>query len=105
MPMSFHRQIRQAHEEAVVDEFVHWLNQTTGSNWTVSERPDPPDAIITDGDTTSWVEHADLYRNGEEARSEMSFVTPDKAHIPHSEHPIADPDPSLPTSLRHRPPL
>ena len=90
--MSNHRQIRQAHERVVVDDFVRWLNQTTGSNWTVSKRPDPPDAIITDGYKTSWVETADLYRNGEEARSEMSFVTPDRAHIPHSEHPIADPD-------------
>jgi hypothetical protein len=90
--MSNHRQIRQAHERAVVDDFVRWLNQTTGSNWTVSEHSDPPDAIITDGYTTSWVEHADLYRDWKEARSEMSFVVPVKAHIPHPNQPVYDPD-------------
>lgn len=90
--MSDYRDIKQKHEATVVADFVAWLNRTSDTNWAVSERPNPPDAIITDGKTTSWVEHADLYRSWEEARSETSFVSPGKEHAPHSENPISDPD-------------
>lgn len=81
------RELKRRHETAAVDAFVNWLNQTLGSNWVVVARPDPPDAIITDADATSWVEHADLYRSGD--RSETSRVIGN--HIPHS-GPIDDPD-------------
>jgi hypothetical protein len=89
--MSNYRDLKRRHETAVVDEFVGWPKRTSGANWTVTSRPNPPDAIITNGSAISWVEHADLYRNWEEARSETSFVTPGKTHIPHSQHPICDP--------------
>ncbi len=84
--------ISASHEKAVVDQFVSWLNSKNSSNFAVVERPDPPDAIINDGEITSWVEHCDLYRSHEEARSELSFITPGEIHTPHSEHPISEPD-------------
>lgn len=85
-------QIKRAHESAVIDQFVSWLNRSKGARFTVVDRPDPPDAIIVDGNKASWVEHADLYRDWEEAREELTFVTPGERHICHSENPIADPD-------------
>jgi len=90
--VSEHRKIKRQHEIAVIENFVAWLNQSSGAHWVIIEHPDPPDAIIKDGEKTSWVEHADLYRHWEEARSETSFVTPGTEHIPHSENPISDPD-------------
>jgi hypothetical protein len=78
-PMNDYRELRRAHESAIIGDFIAWLNAAHGSTWAVSERPDPPDAIITDGNMTSWIEHADLYRSREEARSETSFVTPNKS--------------------------
>jgi hypothetical protein len=90
--MSWHRELKRNHETAVIDNFVDWLNRTSGSNWEVIDRPNPPDAIITDGGATFWVEHADLYRHWEEARSETSLLNPNKKHIPHSENPIYEPD-------------
>jgi hypothetical protein len=90
--MSNYRVLKQQHETAVVDDFVAWLSDKSGANWTVLERPDTPDAVISNGVETSWVEHTDLYRTWEEARSETSFITPDKKHIPHAENPIFDPD-------------
>lgn len=87
-----YRDIKNAHESAVIDDFVTWLNRKHGTDWRVIDRPDPPDAIIEDGEVRSWVEHTDLYRHWEEARSETSFITPGKEHIPHSENPIFDPD-------------
>jgi hypothetical protein len=87
-----YRELKRRHESAAVDSFVDWLNRTSGAHWQVTDRPNPPDAIIADGSSVSWVEHADLYRGAEEARSEMSFITPGKTHIPHSESPIYDPD-------------
>ena len=90
--MNEYRRLKRQHETAVVVNFVGWLNEVTGSSWAVVEHPNPPDAIIRDGDTTSWVEQTDLYRSFEEARSETSFLIRSKAHIPHSEHPIYDPD-------------
>jgi len=84
--------ISDAHQNAVIDQFVEWLNLDKNTNFKVLERPDPPDAIIFNGKTTTWVEHCDLYRSSDEARSELSFVTPGEKHIPHSENPISDPD-------------
>lgn len=84
-------QISDAHQNAVIDEFVEWLNLNKNTKFKVLERPDPPDAIIYNGKTTTWVEHCDLYRSHDEARSELSFATPGENHIPHSENPISDP--------------
>ena len=87
-----YRDIKNVHESAVVNDFVVWMNRTQGTDWRVIDRPDPPDAVIADGDAYAWVEHTDLYRHWEEARSETSFATRGKEHIPHSENPICDPD-------------
>lgn len=90
--MSWHREAKPKHESAVINNFIVWYNKNTGSNWTVIEHPDPPDAIISNSGATSWIEHADLYRNEEEARSEWTIANPDKRHIPHSENPIWEPN-------------
>lgn len=90
--ISAYQELKRAHEGAVVDGFVGWLNRTNGTKWTVSSRPDPPDAIISDGERVCWVEHADLYRSMEEARSETSLIAPGKEHIPLSSKYILNPD-------------
>jgi len=90
--MRLRDQVSDAHQNAVVDQFVVWLNLEKKTEFRVEERPNPPDAIIANGEITTWVEHTDLYRNSDEARSELTFVTPGEEHIPHSERPIVDPD-------------
>lgn len=68
--------IRQAHEDAVIDQFLEWYNSKNGTNFKVFEKPQPPDALAQDDGKFIWLEHADIYRNSEEAREERSAVTP-----------------------------
>ncbi len=84
--------VSEAHQNAVIDQFVAYLNSDADSKFKIIDRPDPPDAIISDGTRTTWVEHTDLYRSGDEARDELSYVTPGEDHKPHTENPIHDPD-------------
>jgi len=86
------KQVKSAHEIAVIDAFVRWYSAATSKNFRIIDRPDPPDAIIQCGSTKRWIEHADVYRNSEEAREEYSYVTPGEKPFDHSEHPILEPD-------------
>jgi len=84
--------IKQAHENAVIDSFLTWFNSKHGTNFKIMDKPDPPDAIVQDGDKYFWIEHADIYRSWEEAREERSAVTPCENPYERQEHPIGNPD-------------
>ncbi len=73
--------VKIQHETAILDEVVDAMNRVYGFCYKVIERPDPPDAIISNGTTTSWIELVDVFRTGDEAREQFSFVTP--GEIPH----------------------
>lgn len=85
-------QIQRAHEDAVINTFLAWYNLRNTTNFTVIEKPDPPDAIAQDGDKFIWIEHADIYRSYEEAQEERSYVNPGEKPYVRKEHPIFSPD-------------
>ncbi len=92
-------QVKDAHEDAVIAQFVVWLNNQSGKRYQVIAKPEPPDAVLKcDGEYT-WVEHADIYRSAEEAHEEYSAVTPGEREYIHSEHSIREPDERLASAL------
>lgn len=84
--------IKQAHEDAVIDQFLEWYNLKHGTKFEVFEKPDPPDALAQHDGKFVWIEHADIYRSSEEAREERAAVTPGENPYERKEHPIYDPD-------------
>jgi hypothetical protein len=65
MPNNF---LKQEVERAIGDDFVKWLNRTTGSKFQFERMgADPPDLIYRDGDKTVPVEVATSYYNEEDA--------------------------------------
>ena len=90
--MRAREKIKYAHETAVIETFINRLNFKTSKDFKIIDRPNPPDAILQSGNIYLWVEHADIYRNAEEAREECSIVTPGETPRYHSEHPIVEPD-------------
>ena len=84
--------IKKAHEEFVLKEFVRWFNLKHRKQYEIICRPDPPDAILKYHDKFLWIEHADIYRSGDEAHEEYSFATPGETPHRHTEYPIVEPD-------------
>ena len=85
-------EIKQAHEESVIEQFLAWYNSKHGTAFRVIEKPQPPDALAQDHEKYIWIEHADIYRSREEAREERSAVTPGETPYERQEHPIYEPD-------------
>jgi len=90
--MNTRKTIKNGHENYVVSQFIAWYNKRYRSNYTIVDKPDPPDAIARSNRRTLWLEHCDIYRSGDEAREEYSAIVPGEKFVPHSEHPIFDPD-------------
>lgn len=99
--MTSRKEIQEAHEHNVIQQFVTWLNSTTSSHLRVITRPNPPDAVLRDECCSLWVwiEHADIYRSDEEAHEERSLAVPGEKDYFHTEHPIIEPDQRLATAF------
>ena len=80
--MNRRRSIQQQHEQALVRDFLSWLNTRRRWPFTVIAEPNPPEAIIKSARATTWVEVADAYWNREWARHVLSKVTPGETHKP-----------------------
>ena len=100
--MNRRTKIQSAHQYAVIQKYVRWHNDLNKSNYCIVETPDPPDALISDGKSTSWIEHTDLFRNQDEARSLMTFISQGESHIPHSANLIVEPDKQMAQGLIDR---
>ncbi len=99
--MTSREQVQEAHEHDVIRQFVTCLNSTTSSHFRVTARPDPPDAVLCDECCSRWVwvEHADIYRSGDEAHEERSLAVSGERDYFHKEHPIVEPDQRLATAF------
>jgi len=92
-------QVKDAHEDAVIAQFVERLNNQSGKRYQVISKPEPPDAVLKCDGEYKWLEHADVYRSAEEAHEERSAVTPGELKHIHSEHPITETDERLASAL------
>lgn len=82
--------IQDAHELAVLNATLAEHNRLHNLSLKVLSRPDPPDAILSDGQTTTWLEITDAFFSREWARDVSSYAAAEKPadHIPmrRSEH-------------------
>jgi len=79
--MKSRSQIQQAHEDAVLRDALAEHNRLHGLVLSVVSRPDPPDAILSDGGITTWMELTDAFFSQEWARSLSSHGSV-KGHTP-----------------------
>ena len=80
--MGGRKQIKEAHEKAVVQQFAQFLVQSRDEEWDIIQNHgDPPDGLLKRNDKYLWIEIVDVYHNPDEAHEEQSAVTPgEKRH-------------------------
>ncbi|MFZ3119521.1 MAG: hypothetical protein WA159_14530 [Variovorax sp.] len=83
--------IQDAHEIAVLRAALTEHNRLHGLTLELLSRPDPPDAILSDGKTTTWLELTDAFFSPEWARDLSSYAASEK-HIPMRSGPYMDMD-------------
>ncbi len=71
--MKSRAQIQQAHEEAVLRDALAEHNRIQGLALAVVSQPDPPDAILSNGTVTTWMELTDAFFSVEWARHLSSY--------------------------------
>lgn len=79
--MTTRREINSKHERAVIDAALRAHNESMGAAFQVESRPDPPDAILVDGNLRTWMEHTDAFYPGW-AEDLTSYAASDKVHRP-----------------------
>lgn len=79
--MTTRREINSKHEGAVIDAVLRAHNERMGTVFQVESRPDPPDAILSDGNQRTWLEHTDAFYPGW-AEDLTSYAASDKIHRP-----------------------
>ena len=89
--MATRREINSQHESAVIDAALRAHNETFGTGFSVESRPDPPDAIVVNGNQRTWIEHTDVFYP-EWAEDITSYAASDKAHKPMRRGPHMDMD-------------
>lgn len=65
---------KQQHELAVIQAALREHNSIYACDLKVMSRPDPPDAILSNGDYTTWLEHTDAFFSEGWARALGSSV-------------------------------
>lgn len=93
------RIIQQAHERAVIKDFLNWLNAKHCTKYVVIKEPNPPEAVIRSLRRTRWVEVGDVFWTGEYARDLYSYATPGETHRPVGPGPFVDMDISFARSF------
>lgn len=92
--MSNRAAIQDAHELAVLEAALAEHNRLHGLFLEVVSRPDPPDAILSDGKTTTWLELTDAFFSAEWARDLNSHAASEE-HMPMRSGPYMDMDAQL----------
>lgn len=87
-------EIKDKHELAVMEAALAEHNRLHGSALAIVSRPDPPDAILSDGATTTWMEHTDAFFSGEWAR-DLTTHAASVAHRPMEQRGYLEPDAQL----------
>ncbi len=79
--MARRRDINGLHEATVLAVALREHNRLNGLDLKIVDRPDPPDAMLSDGVLTTWMEHTDAFYPGW-AEDLSSFAASDKKHRP-----------------------
>lgn len=79
--MSSRAKIRTKHETAVLQSALQEHNRHYGLSLKIVDRPDPPDAILSDGSITTWMELTNAFFSSEWAQDLFSY-TSNEPHKP-----------------------
>jgi len=74
--MNKRAQIKKEHERAVMLDFLNWYNLKEECSYVIYAEPDPPEALIKDGNKLSWLEVTDTFYSNEWAKTITSNATP-----------------------------
>lgn len=85
------RELKQAHEDAVLHQFINHLI-SCGSSATILDKPDPPEAIIQINQKKTWVEITDAFLDKDHAIGLTTGVCEDVEHMPDAGRLIIDYD-------------
>jgi len=95
--------LRQKVERTVGDEFVEWLNRTTGTEFQFERvGTNPPDLLYRDGDKTLPVEVATSYYNKEDAIMRWKSARKDPTAPTRWGRPPINPDQALIADINKR---
>ena len=86
------RATQEAHERFNVSTFLEEINRRHRASYRVIAEPNPPEAIIKSGNTTSWVEVTAAFMNREFAEEAWSYATPGEKPRPMSSNVMVGPD-------------
>jgi len=86
-------EVKRKHEEAVLNNFVKYLETKTRSV-KINDQPDPPDALVSIDGKSTWIEITDAFLNRQLAESITSYVSDDKKHkpVPKEHRSVVEPD-------------
>jgi hypothetical protein len=100
---SMNDSLKQKVERAIGDEFVEWLNRTTGSKFQFERMgADLPDLIYRDGDKTLPVEVGTSYYHTEDAIMRWKHARKDPAAPTKWSEPLKEPDQKLIADINKR---
>lgn len=74
--------IKKQHERSVMLDFLEWYNDINKSSFVIYAEPEPPEALIIDGDDKSWLEVTDTFYSPEWAKTKLSYATPGEKNHP-----------------------
>jgi hypothetical protein len=86
--------VKKRHELAVMEAALAEHNRLHDLALTIVSRPDPPDAILSDGSATTWMEHTDAFFSGEWAR-DLTTHAANVRHMPMEQRGYFEPDAQL----------
>lgn len=92
--MSNRAVVQNAHEDAVLAAALAEHNYGLGAALEVVSRPDPPDAVLSDGVRTTWLELTDAFFSDEWARDIVGYAA-GEPHRPMRQGVYADMDAQL----------
>ena len=76
------RVLKPVNESFILNAVIEEHNCLFRLNLSVEARPDPPDAILSDGATTTWLELTNTFYPEGWAQDLTSYAATDKAHQP-----------------------
>ena len=74
--------IQKQHERSVMLDFLEWYNSKNNTAFEIYDEPDPPDALIKDKKSKSWLEVTDTFYTAKWAKTKLSYVTPGEENSP-----------------------
>ena len=92
MTLNRRAKTKRRHEQAVVLDLVRWIEEHRGTPCRMTRGPDPPDAVIQNGNRSRWVEVVDVFWSPRWAQDQYSYATPGERHVPSESGPHIEPD-------------